>query len=238
MVEALAQAARTLATDYDITEMLNKLCDDVCAVLGVDGAGVMLEDERGHLRFAAASDQTLERIETLQIELDEGPCLSAYEAGEMVIVTDLEEPDWFPKFGPPALEAGMRSVFSFPMRVGDEKVGALNLYRRQAGVFEEEDAEAGQILADVATVSILNARQFEQSTRLNEQLQHALNSRIIIEQAKGKLSEQFDIDVDDAFERLRSYARRRGVKLHETAQQVVDGVFDAERLLTLKQGKS
>ncbi len=238
MVEALSRAARTLATDYDITEMLDRLCADVSLVLGVDGAGVMLEDGDGHLRFAAASDETLERIESLQIELDEGPCLSAYQTGEEVVVGDLEESDQFPRFGPPALEIGMRSVFSFPMRVGEEKVGALNLYRRQAGVFEQEDAEAGQILADVATVSILNARQFEQSMRLAEQLQHALNSRVVIEQAKGKLSEQFDVDVDEAFQRLRSYARGKGLKLHEIAQQVVDGVFNIDSIFSWEQGES
>lgn len=212
-----------LVSSYEVTKTLANLCSDVVEVLPVRGAGVMLEDDHEVLRFVVASDQMVREIEALQIELDEGPCLRAYRTGEQVIAADLDGDERFPRFGPAAMERGLRAVFSFPMRLRDEHVGALNLYSDTPSEFHTDDVTAGQVLADIATTYIINARQSEQNARLNQQLQHALDSRIVIEQAKGKLSEQRRIEIDAAFELLRRHARSHGTRLHTVAEQVVAG---------------
>lgn len=213
---------------YDVTQILDLLCSRVAEVLPVDGAGVMLEDDSGDLRFVAASDEKLDAIEALQIELGEGPCLRAYETGEQVVVTDLAMSKVFPDFGPRALDAGLKAVHSFPMRYEDDRIGALNLYRERPGPFSSHDQFAGQILADIATTAILNAQATEQSSRLVQQLQRALDSRVIIEQAKGTLAERWGVDVTEAFDRLRRYSRARGLKLREVAAEVVAGSLEIE----------
>lgn len=217
----LVDFARTLVTHCAGGDVLHKLCDRVAEVLPVSGAGVMVEDDEGHLRFVAASDDVVSHIETLQVELGEGPCLHAYRTGEQVVIPDLAQAAVFPRFTPRALNAGLKAVFSFPMRLGDELVGALNLYRSTPGEWAQADTDAGQVLADVATSYLLNARALEQSNRLASQLQHALNSRVVIEQAKGKLAERLRIDVAEAFEIMRRHARGGGRKLHEVAREVV-----------------
>lgn len=221
--DVLIEFSRRPVGDYDVMDILSVLCDRAEEILPVDGAGVMLRTRENHLRFVAASDDTVQHIEALQIELGEGPCVQAYETNEQVVVTDLVASRRFPRFGPRAIELGMRAVYSFPMRFEERRIGALNLYRGEPGPFAVADGVAGQVLADIATTAILNAQSGEQTSRLVEQLQQALDSRVVIEQAKGKLSEQLGVDVGTAFEHLRRYARRRGLKLHAVAAQVVEG---------------
>jgi GAF domain-containing protein len=221
--DVLIEFSRRPVGNYDVMDILDVLCHRVEEILPVDGAGVMLRTAENHLRFVAASDDVVQHIEDLQIELGEGPCVQAYETNEQVVVTDLVASRRFPRFGPRAIELGMRAVYSFPMRFEERRIGALNLYRGKPGPFAVAEAVAGQVLADIATTAILNAQSGEQTGRLVEQLQQALDSRVIIEQAKGRLSEQLGVDVTTAFEHLRRYARRRGLKLHAVAAQVVEG---------------
>lgn len=215
--------ARALVTDYTVTELLDQFCHDVVAVLGVDGAGIMLEDEAGDLRFLSASDETIRAIESLQIEMGEGPCLRAYQTGEICLVPDLKNDETFPSFAPRALEFGMASVQSFPLCVDGLCIGALNLYSGTTTPLEDAAVEAGRLLADVATTYIMNCRNLAESHRLAGQLQRALDSRVVIEQAKGKLSQQRGVTVVEAFEIIRRFARSNGRKLHEVAAEVVEG---------------
>ena len=228
MSRILVQFTQTLLTDYDVGDILYQLADAAAAMLPVTGAGVMLTDEDGHLRFVSASDETVRAIEELQIEMSEGPCLHAYRTGEQVVVPDLAETEWFPNFAPKALELGLRAVYSFPMRVGDERIGALNLYKDAPHDWDDEDRAAAQTLADVATVYIVNARTTQLTRQLTEQLQHALDSRIVVEQAKGKLSERLEVSPSEAFEWMRSYARKRGLRIHLVAEQVLEGRLPAQ----------
>lgn len=225
LASVLIDFARNLVTDYRTDEMLDTLCREVVEIMPVTGAGVMLTDESGDLRFVAASNDLVQEIESLQIELGEGPCLRAYETGQQVVEGDLEAGSQFPSFGARAVKAGIRAVYSFPMRLEgvDEHVGALNLYTVDPGDFDEEDRAAGQTLADVATTYIWNARTFEQSVKLTGQLQHALETRIVIEQAKGMLAAQLGITIPEAFDRLRQHARRNSVKLHDVSRDVLSG---------------
>ncbi len=222
--EVMIELSRCLiTTDQGVERTLTLLCDRVDEVLPVRGTGVMLADELGVLHFVEASDERLSAIEALQIELGEGPCVRAYMTGEAVLIPDLAEDTLFADFSPRALESGLRSVFSFPMRIADTAVGALNLYADGPQPFDAEDAVIGQALADIAAAFVLNLRTSEQASLLNHQLQVALDSRVIIEQAKGRLSEQLGVDVDKAFERLRRFARSRSEKLRDVAARIVAG---------------
>jgi GAF domain-containing protein len=221
LARLLRDFARTLVSSYQVTDILYALCDSVVELLPVSGAGVMLEDAEV-LRFVAASDEVVREIETLQIELGEGPCLRAFTTGDQVVVPDLRTDDSFPRFAPRALAAGMRGVYSFPMHVQHARVGALNFYSHDATRFDDADLEAGQVLADVATSYIVNARTLERSTKLSEQLRGALESRVLIEQAKGKLSAQLGLDVEEAFAVMRQHARLNGLKLRQVATDLVE----------------
>jgi GAF domain-containing protein len=225
LVEVLKSFARTMVHDYAIDELLDTLCKEINAVLEVDGAGVMLEDEQGALRFVAASDDLIRSIEALQIELGEGPCLRAYQTGKQVVINDLQTDELFPRFSVRALAAGMAAVHSFPLVADDTVVGALNMYASQPSALDEPGTEAGQLLADIATSYILNARTLAESHKLTGQLQRALDSRVVIEQAKGKLSEQLGVSVTEAFEVMRSHARNRGRKLRDVAVEVLEGTL-------------
>ena len=228
LVDVLIASSRALVGAYRVDESLTRLCDDVVAVLPAEGAGVMLEDDEGVLRFVVASNDTVREIERLQIQLDEGPCLHAYRTGEQVVCQDLETDEQFPRFAPAAMAAGLRAVYSFPMHHGDDRIGAFNLYDEQPAAFTDADREAGQALADVATAMILNARELQSSNQLASQLQRALDSRVVIEQAKGVLAERHGDDVGGAFDRLRRYARSTGRRLQEVARDVVAGDLEIE----------
>ena len=225
LTELLKRFARTLIDDYSITELLDSFCSDIAAVLEVDGAGVMLEDEHGDLRFVSASDDLIGSIEALQIELGEGPCRHAYDSGEVTLIPNLSEDTRFPKFSPRAAAAGLCSVQSYALRTDDLCVGALNVYSKTPTTFGDDVAEAGQLLADMCTTYIVNARALSESYKVAGQLQRALDSRVVIEQAKGKLSEQLALSVGDAFEIMRTHARSNGRKLHEVAAEVVEGTL-------------
>ena len=221
--ELLKTFARTLVTDYSVEEMLDGFCRDIVGILGCTAAGVMLEDEGGDLRFVAASDDVVRSIEALQIELGEGPCLLAYRNGAIILADDLQKDEQFPRFAERARAAGMSAVQSFPLRSDDQCVGALNMYSTHTSPFGDEEIEAATLLADVCTTLILNARTLADSYKLAGQLQKALDSRVVIEQAKGKLAEQLALDVGDAFVVLRRHARNNGLKLHDVASEIVAG---------------
>lgn len=225
-LEVLGRFARTLVDHYDLDEVLARLGGDIRRILDVAGAGIMLSGRDGDLHFTSTSDPLLERLEGLQIELDEGPCLRAYRAAEVVIASDLRTDRRFPKFGPKAVEAGMLAVYSFPMRVEETVIGATNLYDRQAGELTAEQIDTGQILAHVATCYLMHARDLEQRELVTAQLQQALNQREIIEQAKGYLVRALDVDLAGAFELLRGYARSRQIKLRIVARAIVHGDLD------------
>jgi GAF domain-containing protein len=218
----LAEFARTLLTEYSVWDILDQLGERVTEVLPVDGAGVMLQDDQGMLRFASATDDRLAVIESLQIELGEGPCLLAYQTGVPVLAPDLSKDTPFPRFSPKAIEHGLHAVFAFPMRVRDECIGAINLYCGMPGLLDEEEVEAGTVLADAATAYVVNSRTLTQATTLAEQLQYALDARVIIEQAKGKLSGRLGIGASDAFELLRRVARNSHRPVRDVARDVMD----------------
>jgi GAF domain-containing protein len=230
LLDILLRFSRTLVRDYKVADVLPDLCADMAKLLSVDGAGIMLEDERGVLRFVAASDELVGRIEQLQLRAGEGPCIRAYETASTVAIADLQTTEELPVFAPLAVGAGMRAVFSFAMRVEDVTVGACNVYRRAPGALDDEALRAAQVLADLATTYIVSADAVERSTLLATQLQRALDSRVVIEQAKGMLARAWDVPVDDAFEGLRVFARSHRLTLRAVADDVVEGRRDPNEI--------
>lgn len=220
--ELLQRFAKTLVREYDIDDVLSELAGELQRILDVAGAGVMMVDPDDHLRFVSSSDETLKCLEDLQIELDEGPCLRAFRTGHRVIAEDLRNDTTYPKFGPRAVEAGMIAVFSYPLHYEQRAFGALNLYRSEPGALDKSQEEIGAAFADIATLYLMHGSDDEQRERISRQLQGALDSRVLIEQAKGFVAASCDISPAEAFELVRSYARGNGRKLREVAAEIVD----------------
>jgi len=200
-------------------------------VLDVSAAGLMLVAPEGDLRLAASSSEAMRVVELFELQAQEGPCLDCYHAGEPVVNQDLAVVNGrWPTFAPVALEAGFRSVHALPLRLRGQVIGAVNLFRTDEGTMDDIDVLAGQALADMATIAILQHRAAAESQVLNEQLNFALNSRIVLEQAKGVLSERANIDMEESFARLRHYARNHNLRLLDVAQQVIDRTLNSAAL--------
>jgi GAF domain/ANTAR domain len=212
-----------MVADFDVIDFLHTLTDRSVRLLSASEAGVVLADPRGELRVAAASSEAAGLVELFQIQNDQGPCLECYRTGQPVTAADLAGPgQQWPQFAAAATQAGFRAVQALPMRLRDQVIGALNLFRAAPGLLDPEDVRIGQALADVATIGLLHERNLRRSETVAEQLQGALNRRTIIEQAKGKLAERLGTDMDEAFRVLRAHARDRNQRLTDTARYLID----------------
>jgi hypothetical protein len=227
------ELADTLVTDFDVVDFMTVLAHRCVELLGATEAGVVLADERGSLRSVASSHESARLLDLFEIQNHEGPCLDCYRTGEQVINVSLAPGDnrW-PKFGVEARRLGFTTVHALPMRLRGQVIGAINIFASSTTTLTAPEIEVGQALADVATVGLLQERSIREARLLNEQLQAALNSRIVIEQAKGMLAERRVIEMDVAFEALRSYARNTNQKLSDVAHDLVDGTLSADSLRT------
>jgi transcriptional regulator with GAF, ATPase, and Fis domain len=222
--ETFVELTDTMVADFDVIDFLHVLTDRSVQLLDVSAAGLLLADPRGELRVVAASSEAARLLELFQLQNDQGPCLDCFRSGQPVAAGDLaaEAARW-PRFAPAAGRAGFAAVQALPMRLREQVIGALNLFRADPGAFDPGDIRIGQALADVATISLLHERSMRHSDILNEQLQTALNSRVVIEQAKGKLAERLGLDMAQAFSLLRDHARARNLRLSALAQAFIDG---------------
>lgn len=223
MVRTLVDLADTLVDDFDVVELLHLLADRCVEILDVAAAGLMLASPAGGLRVMASSVEAMRVLELFEIQTEEGPCMDCFRTGLPVTSADLTNADHWPRFCPRALEAGFRSADAVPMRLRSSVIGVLNLFRAEPGGLEHADLSSAQALADVATIAVLQNRVVEEARILNEQLEHALNSRVLIEQAKGVWAERTHSDMDRAFSALRGYARSHNLALVAVAQGVIDG---------------
>ncbi|MGH8909929.1 MAG: GAF and ANTAR domain-containing protein [Egibacteraceae bacterium] len=227
ILRAMVEFADTLINHYDLHDFLQQLCERCVDVFDVTSAGVSLALAHA-LAVAAASDPTVELIEQLQTQTQEGPSREAYYGGVQVVEANLHTTGLrrWPRFAPAARKAGgPAAVFAFPMRLREERIGALSLFRGDPGPFDDADVEAAQALADIATIGILQARAIANAQTLTGQLQYALDSRVLIEQAKGMVAARGGSDTRAAFEQLRLHARRTHRPLRDVAQDVVDGAL-------------
>ena len=221
--DTFVDLADTMIADFDVIDFLHMLTDRSVRLLSAAAAGVMLADPRGSLRVASASSEAAQLLELLQIQDDEGPCLDCCRTGRPVSATNLAGQDQrWPRFAAAATQAGFGSVYALPMRLRDQVVGALNLFGTGTSPMDHDDLRIGQALADVATIGLLQERNVRRAETLAEQLQTALNSRVVIEQAKGRLAERLRLDMDQAFELLRDHARHTNQRLTDVARQVIE----------------
>src|ERR1022692_3523024 len=233
--ETFVELTDTMVADFDVIDFLHVLTDRSVQLLDVSAAGLLLADPRGELRVVAASSEAARLLELFQIQSDQGPCLDCFRTGQPIDAEDLAaSAQRWPRFAPAPQQAGFAAVQALPMRLRNQVIGALNLFRASPGAFPPADKRVGQALADVATISLLHERSMRHSDTLNEQLQTALNSRVIIEQAKGKLAERLGLDMDQAFTLLRDFARNRNRRLSDLAQAFIDG---SETLTSLTPGR-
>jgi GAF domain-containing protein len=221
--ETFVELTDTMVAGFDVIDFLHVLTRRSVQLLDIEAAGLLLADPRGDLRVIAASSETTRLLELFQLQADQGPCLDCCRTGQPVAVADLTAAPRWPQFAAAARDAGFTAVQALPMRLREQVIGALNLFRATPGPFGPADVRVGQALADVATISLLHERSMRHSEILNEQLQTALNSRVIIEQAKGKLAERLGVNMDQAFSLLRDAARSRNLRLSDLARALVDG---------------
>jgi GAF domain-containing protein len=227
VVRSLVEMADTLAGDYDVIDLLTGLSGRCVSLLGVSAAGVMLASPAGSLELAASSSEAMRLLELFELQEQEGPCLDAFRTGSPVGHEDLEAGTGrWPSFAAAALGAGFRSALALPLRLREVTLGALNLLSVTRAPVDQADLIVARAFADLAALSIAQHRASAEAQRLNEQLSAALTSRVVIEQAKGVLSERAGIDLAEAFSRMRGYARNNNRRLTEVAQDAIDGTLD------------
>jgi GAF domain-containing protein len=228
LVQAFVALADTLVDDYDVVEFAQELVEDCISLLDADAAGLLLADMRGGLQVLASTSEQTRMLELLEIQSDAGPCMEAYRTGQQVVIDDLDsDAGRWPNFSSRSTAEGFRAVVAIPLRLRSERIGALNLFRRQPGAMADSDLLVAQALADVATIGILHQRVLARGAMVNSQLQTALNSRIVIEQAKGVLAERQGLDMEQAFIQLRSMARNNNRHLSDTARAVIENASGA-----------
>ena len=231
IVQTFVELADTIVDDFDVIDFLHRVSERCVELLDCDEAGVLLADAAGALRVMASSSERTDALELMQAQNDEGPCFECFARGEAVSSEDLDaDRDRWPTFSPAALVHGFCSVHALPMRVRGEPVGALNLFRARPGQLDEPDVALAQGMADIAAVALMQERSVRESHGVAAQLQGALSSRVVIEQAKGVLAERAQIGLDAAFARMRGYARANNLKIGQVARDVIVGQLDPEVL--------
>ncbi|HUY49341.1 MAG TPA: GAF and ANTAR domain-containing protein [Streptosporangiaceae bacterium] len=227
VVRSLVEMADTLVEDYDVVDLLTGLTDRCVSLLGVSAAGVMLASPAGSLGLVASSSEAMRLLELFELQAHEGPCLDAFRTGEPIAQQSLEAGSGrWPSFAAAARNAGFQSAFALPLRLRNVTLGALNLLSAGREPIREADAIVARAFADLAALSISQHRASMEAQRLNEQLSAAVTSRVVIEQAKGVISERAGTDLTEAFARLRNYARNHNLRLTDVAQAAVDGTLD------------
>jgi GAF domain-containing protein len=224
---AFVRVADTLTADYDIIDLMHSLLEVCTNVLDVTAGGLVLADEAGELQLLASTSEQADFVEVMQLGAGAGPCVDCFRTGRAVAVSDIEQSggQW-PEFQKAAVGQGFRSVYATPMKLRGQVLGAMNLFGTQVGELNAPDAAVAQALADVATIGILQERSIRETGIVTEQLQRALESRIIIEQAKGVLSAMGRMTVDEAFTALRGYARNHNLTLRVVAEGVTRRTID------------
>jgi GAF domain-containing protein len=222
LLESFAMLADNLVSGYDVVDVLQTLVERCQAVLDASEAGILLRDEHGDLDVVAVTAERVRLMELLQLDGDGGPCAECVRIGRPVLIPEIGDidPRWS-RFGDLASEAGILSVYCVPLRLRRQTIGSLNLFSEHEGMPPHLDQVAAQAMADVATISILQRREAHESEAVREQLQRALDSRVLIEQAKGVVSYTRRIPVDEAFQLIRVYARSNRERLDEVAGRIV-----------------
>jgi GAF domain-containing protein len=222
LADIFVEVADTLVDDFDLADFLHGAAMSAAEVTGSGAVGIMLADHEG-LRPMASSNEDARLLELFQVQHAEGPCLDCHRAGEEVADVDIaDSADRWPVFAPRAAELGFTTAHCFPLRLREHVIGAMNIFRTDHRFLSDEERRVGRALADLATIGLMQERALRRAEELTEQLQYALNSRIVIEQAKGAVARSLGVGVDEAFMILRRYARNHGLRLTALSRDVLD----------------
>jgi GAF domain-containing protein len=231
LLAAFIEFADTFVDDYDVVEFLHRLATRCVELVDASEAGIMLADTDGTLRYVASSSERMRLVELYELQQDQGPCLDAYRGGTPVLCgTMLDANMRWPRFAPQFRDAGFASVSALPMRLRTDVIGVLNLFSSTPGPLGPEDQMVAQALADIATIAILQERTLRDAHIVTSQLEAALESRVVIEQAKGIVAERAHVNIDAAFALLRGFARGHNRLLSQTAREIIDGTLAADAL--------
>jgi GAF domain-containing protein len=230
LMEAFVRLTDTLIADFDILDLLHGLTIDCVRLFPTSAAGLLISDHHGILQLVASSSEAARLVELFQLQADEGPCLDCYRTGAPVDAPDLGEAGRWPRFTTRAAEQGFRSVHAVPMRLRGNTIGALNLFGSERGTLPAADLRVAQALADAATITVLQERNQVARQAVTERLRVTLNSRAIIEQAKGVLAEVGGFDMGEAFVRLRDHAHETRQPLTELARGIASRAVGTEFL--------
>ena len=215
----------TLVDDFDVIDMMTVLASRCVELLDAAEAGILLVDGSGHLRVVAASSEQIQLLELFQIQNEQGPCLDCFRTGQVVAEADLEHSTMWPLFAAESVAAGLPSVCAVPLRLRSVILGGLNLFMSEPAPLSAADLDLAQALADVASIALIQDRAARDAAEREIHLQHALDSRIVIEQAKGMLADYGGIDMQAAFEALRGFARSTNRLLTEVAESLTSGTL-------------
>ncbi len=231
MARVFVELADTLVDTFDIIEFLDNLTERCVELLAADAAGLMLTDRRGRLNVMAATVQEARVLGLFELQVQEGPCLECFTTGQAVTNVFLAESrERWPSFSPAAAESGFGATHALPMRLRGQVIGALNLLTHEQRRLSVTDLAIGQALADLATIGLLHQRSAYDQSIVTEQLQTALNSRVLVEQAKGALAMCANVSLNEAFSRMRGYARRNHKALADVASEVAAGTIPQDLL--------
>lgn len=222
LAETFVALADTLVAGYDVVELLQFLVERSASLLDADESGLILLDSEGDVEVVASTTERIALVELLQMRAGEGPCVEVAQTGVAVSIPEVSDAEarW-PAFVVAARKLGYGAIHCVPLHLREKTIGSLTLFATMPGALSEHDALAAQALADVATIGILQERAFRELDLTRQQLQHALDSRVVIEQAKGVLAQQRGLDMEDAFHLLRDSARLRNLRLDDLAHRVV-----------------
>ncbi|WP_174721689.1 GAF and ANTAR domain-containing protein [Cryobacterium sp. TMT1-3] len=223
LVETFVTLADTLVADYDVVDLLHTLVEKCAALLEASAAGIILSAGDGKLEVVASTNERSRLVEILQLRAGSGPCVESFTTGRAVAIPDIEGTgDKWPKFRAGALAQGFASMHAVPLRLRATTIGSLNSFWDRTGGLSTGDTNTVQALADVATIGILQERAIRESDIVRQQLQHALSSRVLIEQAKGVVAYTHGVHMGDAFDKIREYARNNGLPLAAVAERIVN----------------
>ena len=224
---AFVAVADTLTTDFDMVDLLHGLVEECTQILHTESGGLMLLDTNGELQLMTSTSEEAAFVEVMQLNASAGPCIECFSTGTAVSVPDIRKvgSEWA-EFKRAALDNGFTSAHATPMKLRGQVIGTMNLFSTTRGALSERDAAVAQALTDVATIGILQERIVREVNTMSNQLHRALDSRVLVEQAKGMIAQSQSLDMDAAFAVIRAHARANGLTIREVAEGVCDRSID------------
>jgi len=217
---AFVTVADTLTTDYDLVDLLHTLVQSCASILSMEAGGLMLVDGAGELQLMASTSEAAVFVEIMQLNASTGPCIDCFRTGVAVSAGNISGLTLWPAFQAAALEQGFHSVLATPMKLRGKIIGTMNLFGATVEEVSPRNAAVAQALADVATIGILQERVIQEGHVVEAQLHRALDSRILIEQAKGVIANELSLSMDEAFALLRKYARDRNLTIRSVSEHI------------------